>query len=168
VETQVPETNKEAIRMSKMVLLLMATLVLSALGGGSLAAQSKSEQEKNLKVVMDFWRDVLVAHHVDLAPKYLAKSYIQHNPNVATGLDGFVAFFSRFSAQPIPATLPNQPIQVFMKGDFVVLIWDHDGKDPVDPSKTYKYNTFDMFRVDGGLIQAHWDSALKNPPAPPK
>jgi len=154
--------------MAKMALLLMASLVLCAMVGGSAGAQSKADQDKNLKVVLDFWREVLVAHHVDLAPKYLAKGYIQHNPNVATGLDGFVAFFSKFPPTPIPATLPNQPLQVFQKGDLVTLIWDHEGKDPADSSKTYKYNSFDMFRVDGGLIQEHWDSALKNPPAPAK
>jgi len=26
-----------------------------------------------------------LAHHVELAPKYQAEDYIQHNPNIATG-----------------------------------------------------------------------------------
>ena len=150
----------------KMVLLLIATQMLCVSGSGSLSAQSNTAQDKDVKLVLDFWREILVAHHTELAPKYMAEGYIQHNPNVPTGRAGFVAFFSRFTAQPIPATLPNPPIQVFAKGDYVVLIWDHEAKDPSDPSRTYKYNSFDMFRVTGGLIQEHWDSAMKNPPAP--
>jgi len=151
--------------MRKAILLLAAAQVLGLVGAGSARAQAMTAQEKkNVKVVLDFWREVLIARHTDLAPKYMAEGYIQHNPNVPTGRAGFVEFFSKRPPQPIPATLPNQPIKMFAQGDYVVLIWDHDGKDPADPSKTYKYNTFDMFRVTGGLIQEHWDSAMKNPP----
>ena len=33
--------------------------------------------------------------------------------------------------------------------------------DPADPSKIYKWNWFDMVRVDNGMIQEHWDMATK-------
>jgi predicted SnoaL-like aldol condensation-catalyzing enzyme len=36
--------------------------------------------------------------------------------------------------------------------------------DPADPSKVYKWNWFDMVRVDNGLVQEHWDMAMKTPP----
>jgi predicted SnoaL-like aldol condensation-catalyzing enzyme len=151
--------------MTKMALLALAAQVLLLVGGTPLAAQSRTAQEeKNVKLVLDFWREVLVARHTELAPKYMAEGYIQHNPNVPTGRAGFVTFFSKFPQQPIPATRPNPPIQVLTKGDLVVLVWDHEAKDPADPSKTYKYNSFDMFRVSDGKIQEHWDSAMKNPP----
>ena len=155
--------------LTELIGMVVASLVLLVLTGASLVAQSnKRHDEENLKMVLDFWREVLVARHVDLATKYMAEGYVQHNPNVPTGRSGFVEYFSRRPAQPIPATLPNPPIKTIAQGEYVVLIWDHEAQDPTDSSKTYKYNTFDMFRVRDRKIQEHWDSAMKNPPEPQK
>ena len=110
---------------------------------------------------MEFWREVLESRHVELAGKYLAPGYIQHNPNVETGLDGFVKFFSQFQPQPIQPTLKNPPIYAVANGDRVILIFEREATDPHDPSKKHKYNSFDMLRVADGKIQEHWDSALK-------
>jgi len=144
------------------------SVVLLAVIGAPLAAQSQSmtpAEQKNLKMVLDWWREVIVARHVDLAPKYQAEDYIQHNPNIATGRAAFVEFFGHLGPpQPIQPTLANPPVKEFAKGDYVVLIWERSEKDPTDPSKTYKYNTFDTLRIQNGKVQEHWDSAMKMPP----
>ena len=54
----------------------------------------------------------------------------------------------------------------FAKGDFVFIVWEREGKDPADASKTYKYNTYDLLRIENGKVQEHWDYALKMPGAP--
>jgi predicted SnoaL-like aldol condensation-catalyzing enzyme len=136
-----------------------------------LAAQSttmSAAEQANLKFVLDWWREVLQARHLDLAPKYMAENYIQHNINVPTGREGFVTFFSRLGApvNPIPASLANPPVVQFAKGDYVALIWEREGKDPADPSRTYKYNTYDLLRMQNGKVQEHWDYALKTPKIP--
>ena len=140
-------------------------LVLLALSCAPLASQSKSmtpQEQKNLKMVLDWWREVIVAHHVELAPKYQAEDYIQHNPNIATGRAAFVEFFGALGPpQPIAPTLAHPPVKAFGKGDYVVLIWEHEGKDPGDASKTYKYNSFDALRIQNGKVQEHWDDAVK-------
>ncbi len=144
--------------------------LLFALSGPAFA-QSKNmtaQEQANLKLVTDWWREVLQAGHLDLAPKYMAEDYIQHNPNISTGRDAFVKFFAGISAgrppRDIQPTLANPPVVQFAKGDYVALIWEREGKDPVDPSKTYKYNFFDIVRVQNGKVQEHWDSVEKNPP----
>jgi predicted SnoaL-like aldol condensation-catalyzing enzyme len=143
-------------------------LAFSALAGAPLLlAQSKqmtAQEQANLKLVMDWWREVVFAHHVDLAPKYMAEDYAQHDPNVPTGRAAFVDMFGKRPAQPIPDTLPHPPVKAFAKGDYVVLVWEHEDKDPADPSKTYTFNTFDVMRVQNGKIQEHWDSSMKNAP----
>jgi predicted SnoaL-like aldol condensation-catalyzing enzyme len=155
--------------LSKITSLFAAALVLLVFTATPVVAQSNTAQEgQNLKMVLGFWREVLVAGHVELASKYMAEGYIQHNPNVPTGRAGFVKYFGGRPARPIPATLPNPPIKTFAQGDYVVLVWEHEAPDPADSSKTYKYNTFDVFRVTNGKIEEHWDSAMKNPPAPQK
>src|SRR5262245_32803587 len=96
----------------------MRTLILLALLGpfGSALAQLPVEAHRrpqellpsadaqlaaNKKLVFDFWREVLQAHHVDRTPQYLAEDYIQHNPNVATGRAAFMEFFGRLPQEPI-------------------------------------------------------------------
>jgi len=127
-----------------------------------------AKEKQNLQFVLDWWREVIAGRHVELTPKYQAEDYIQHNINIATGRDAFAKFFGRFGApiNPIPAKLPSPPTVQFAKGDFVVLIWEREGKDPADPSKTYKYNTYDMLRLQNGKVQEHWDYALKTPNTP--
>ena len=159
----------------KMKRLVMA-LVMLTMGGALLVAQSNAmtpKEQANLKFVLDWWREVLEGRHLDLAPKYQAANYIQHNINVPTGRDGFVKFFSALPppfggppVNPIPAKLANPPAVQFAKGDFVALIWEREAKDTADVSKTYKYNTYDLLRLQDGKVQEHWDYALKNKGTP--
>jgi predicted SnoaL-like aldol condensation-catalyzing enzyme len=152
--------------MMKHVVFSMVTLVLSVL---PLAAQSNmnAQEQANLKFVLDWWREVIQSRHVELAPKYQAEDYIQHNINIQTGRAGFVKFFGGLG-QPVPiaAELTQKPAIAFAKGDYVVVIWEREGKDPADPTKTYKYNTYDLLRLQNGKVQEHWDWALKTPKTP--
>jgi predicted SnoaL-like aldol condensation-catalyzing enzyme len=150
--------------------LVVAAVVLT-LGGAALLADvgpMTAKEQANLKFVMDWWREVLESRHLDLTSKYQADNYIQHNINVPTGRAGFESFFGRLGApiNPIAQKLANPPAVQFAKGDFVVLVWEREGKDPVDPSKTYKYNTYDMLRLENGKVQEHWDYALKTKGTP--
>src|SRR5438552_1912908 len=45
-------------------------------------------EEQNLHLVLDWWRQVIEAGHLELVPRYQAESYIQHNPNINTGRAG--------------------------------------------------------------------------------
>jgi predicted SnoaL-like aldol condensation-catalyzing enzyme len=130
-------------------------------------APMTGQEKKNLQFVLDFTREVLQARHTELSPKYQAEDYIQHNPNIPTGRAAFVAFFSRRPpVNPIPAKLDPAPMVSGAKGDYVWFIMEREDKDPRDPSKTYHYNTFDVYRMEKGKIQEHWDSAQKAPPQP--
>jgi predicted SnoaL-like aldol condensation-catalyzing enzyme len=143
------------------VILLAGSRVPAAAQAKTMTAQEKA----NLQLVLDWWREVLQAGHVELAPKYMADDYIQHNPNISTGRAAFVEIFGRRPARPIAATLTNPPVVQFAKGDYVVFVWEREDKDPADPTRTYKYNFFDVMRVQNGKVQEHWDSVMKNPPA---
>jgi predicted SnoaL-like aldol condensation-catalyzing enzyme len=129
-------------------------------------APMSAQEKKNLDMVLNWWRDVIYAGHYDLAPKYQAVDYIQHNPNANTGRDGFIAFFkalNRPQVNPVPKQLPADQMPVVMgaRGDYVWLIFEHEDKDPRNPANTYHYNSFDVLRVENGKVQEHWDSAQK-------
>jgi predicted SnoaL-like aldol condensation-catalyzing enzyme len=150
--------------------MLGGGLALLAMICAPVAAQSKNmtaREQKNLKMVLDWWREGFVAGHAEAADKYLAENLIQHNPNFPQGRAAVKALLGgRTPVNPIPATLPpqNTPAKAFAKGDYVVLIWEREAKDPADPSKMYKYNDFDLFRVENGQLAEHWDGEMKNAP----
>src|SRR6201981_2470534 len=129
-------------------------------------APMSAQEKKNLDTVLNWWRDVLYAGHYDLAPKYQAADYIQHNPNANTGRDGFIVFFkalNRPQVNPIPKQLPaaQMPVVMGARGDYVWLIFEHEDKDPRNPANTYHYNSFDVLRIENGKVQEHWASAQK-------
>jgi len=137
-------------------------LVVLATGCFSAAAQGNSvEEAKNQKLVMDWYREVIAFGHVDLAPKYMADAYVEHDPNFTGGRKEFVAYYGKTPARPIQAALPTKPVQTFAKGDYVVLTWEHSENDP-QTNTPYTYITYDVVRVKDGKIQEHWDSLRKS------
>jgi len=149
----------------------MSTMTLAALGSLTLVAQSTGtltpQEKKNQDIAIVEMKDILQYGHLELADKVMAPGYIQHNPNVPTGRDPFKQFFARFAKPtPIQDEWKKKPVLILTSGDIVFFLVENEGKDPLDPSKTYKYNWFDMLRVDNGMIQEHWDTAKKNPPRP--
>jgi len=116
----------------------------------------------NKKIVYDFWREVLEAGHLDLAPKYMTETYYQHNPNVPTGRQGFIDFFSKISQpHPIVDTIKGPLIAIVAEGDRVVLVFNRVLPDPKEPGKKYTTASFEMLRIEGGKVAEHWDSAVK-------
>jgi predicted SnoaL-like aldol condensation-catalyzing enzyme len=116
----------------------------------------------NKKLVYDFWREVLEAGHLDLAPQFMTETYYQHNPNVPTGRQGFLDFFSRFMKPgPIADSIRGPLIDIVAEGNLVVLVFKKQLPDPKDPSKKYMTTDFEMLRVEGGKIAEHWDNALR-------
>lgn len=116
----------------------------------------------NKKLVYDFWREVFEGGHMDLAPKYMTETYIQHNPNVATGRKAFVDFFSQFKKPQAIADKVIAPIvSITAEGDLVTITFVSEQKDPKDPTKTYTTTWFDMFRIENGKIAEHWDNMTK-------
>src|SRR5437016_3250030 len=116
----------------------------------------------NKKLVYDFWREVFEGGHMQLAEKYMAESYIQHNPNVATGRAAFVEFFSsRVKPREIAERVRAPLVAILAEGDLVVLAFAREGPDPKDPAKKFSTTWFDMFRIEAGKIAEHWDPAQK-------
>jgi len=116
----------------------------------------------NKRLVYDFWREVFEGGHMELADKYMAESYIQHNPNVATGRAAFVEFFTRITKpKPIEPRVKAPLVAIVAEGDLVVLVFASEREDPKDSAKRYTTTWFDMFRIESGRIAEHWDPALK-------
>jgi predicted SnoaL-like aldol condensation-catalyzing enzyme len=136
-------------------------------------AQTKSQKDwlksddpvlaRNKKMIYDWWREVLEAGHLELADKYMKETYIQHNPNVPTGRQGFIDFFSKFrKPQPIVDSIKGPLIAILADGDRVMLVFNRELPEPKDPTKKYTTTSFEMLRIEDGKVAEHWDEATKS------
>ncbi|HEY3635275.1 MAG TPA: nuclear transport factor 2 family protein [Caldimonas sp.] len=151
--------------------VLAGALAVPSLAPGQVTAAPDQEKllasadprlAANKRFVYDFWREVFEGGHMELADKYMADSYIQHNPNVPTGRAAFVDFFAKFrKPAPIEARIKAPVVAIVAEGDYVVLSFVREQPDPKDPTKKYTTTWFDMFRLEGGKIAEHWDPAQK-------
>jgi predicted SnoaL-like aldol condensation-catalyzing enzyme len=155
------------------LLFVLAGVLACASASAQLAVQGNPNQEQmlasadprlaaNKRLVYDFWREVFEGAHMELADKYMAESYIQHNPNVPTGRAAFVEFFTRVrKPATIEARIKAPVVAIVAEGDYVVLSFARENVDPKDATKKYGTTWFDMFRIENGKIAEHWDPALK-------
>jgi predicted SnoaL-like aldol condensation-catalyzing enzyme len=155
-------------------LVLLLALALPFLVHAQVPVQANSNHEQllaskdpraaaNKRLVYDFWREVFEAGHMELAEKYMAEPYIQHNPNVPTGRAAFVEFFSKFEKpKPIDAHVKAPLVAVVAEGNLVVLSFAREVADPKDATKRYTTTWFDMFRIEDGKIAEHWDAAQRH------
>lgn len=114
--------------------------------------------EENKALVEAFVTKALITHEeINFADYINPGNYVQHNPMVADGLDGFGAFMGEMAAKGITMTY-NEIHQVIGEGNFVLTL--SDGALGDQPQAFY-----DLFRVEDGLIVEHWDVIAPMPTA---
>jgi predicted SnoaL-like aldol condensation-catalyzing enzyme len=121
----------------------------------------------NKQAALHIMRDLLEANHWELADKYLTARYIQHNPNVVSGRDGVVKYFTAArKPSPIPDKMKTKIVAVVAEGDVVIVATPREFTNPKDPSKKYSTTWFDMWRFKDGMADEHWDGATIAAPPP--
>jgi predicted SnoaL-like aldol condensation-catalyzing enzyme len=121
----------------------------------------------NKQCAYHIMKDLLEANHWELADKWLTAEYHQHNPNVVSGRDAVVKFFTSFrKPSPVPAHMSTKIVAVIAEGDLVVVVTPRELPDPRDASKKYTTSWFDMWRFKDGKADEHWDGATISAPPP--
>jgi predicted SnoaL-like aldol condensation-catalyzing enzyme len=138
--------------------------VVAAADKEALFTSADPKLHANKQVVYYIMRDLLEAGHWDKADQFLTERYLQHNPNVPSGRDTVVGFFTqvlKVEKKPIPEKLSTPVAFVTAEGDLVTVAIVREEKDPKDPSKTYTTTWYDTWRIVDGKADEHWDSAIK-------
>ncbi len=112
--------------------------------------------EKNKENAIAFYRMAYLGEPQKAVDLYVGDDYIQHNPDVADGTQGFIDYFDRMQRE-----YPDKSIEFvrcIAEGDLVALhthqTWP--GND--------QYVTMDFFRFDDqGKIVEHWDTIQQIP-----
>ncbi len=114
--------------------------------------------EANKQNAIEFYRMAYLGDPRKAVELYIGDDYIQHNPDVANGTQGFIDYFEEMGRD-----YPDKSIEfvrAVAEGELVALhthqTWP--GND--------QYVTMDFFRFDDkGKIVEHWDSIQQIPPS---
>ena len=125
----------------------------------SLLRSGDAQVQRNKRIVFDFWRIVYEGGHAEFAPKYMAESYIQHNPNMASGRQTWLEFFKKIRPpRPIADHIKAPVVSIIGDRDLVMVLTARKVRDRAHPDHIYYITWFDGFRIDAqGLIAEHWD-----------
>ena len=142
-----------AVQAAALVLFVQLMMVGPANAQEPSDAQGKGNQG-TVQMVLNWYHNI-VQGHIDQASKLLAADYVDHDPRISGGRDGFVKYYGN-------ARRPDaKQITAFAQGDYVVVVWDRTDKDP-GTGTPYDYTTYDVVRLKSGKIVEHWDNAHKD------
>jgi predicted SnoaL-like aldol condensation-catalyzing enzyme len=115
----------------------------------------------NKRLAFDLWRHTSEAGREEMALLYLDPIYIQHNPNAATGRQGFMDYFAQRPDTSIETYYERPLIAVVAEGNLVMQALKGERRNPNNPDEMVDIAWFDMFRIENGRIYEHWDNAAK-------
>ena len=112
--------------------------------------------EENKKNAILFYKTAYLGNPKKAIDLYVGTEYIQHNPDVANGTQGFIDYFERMQNEYPEKSI--EFVRCIAEGDLVSLhthqTWP--GND--------EYVTMDFFRFDeNGKICEHWDAIQQIP-----
>ncbi len=112
--------------------------------------------EANKKNAIAFYKMAYEGNPKEAVERYVGADYIQHNPDVADGPQGFIEYFERMQNEYPEKSISF--VRCIAQGDLVALhthqVWP--GND--------QYVTMDFLRFDAnGKICEHWDAIQQVP-----
>jgi predicted SnoaL-like aldol condensation-catalyzing enzyme len=116
-------------------------------------------EARNRALILTFYYKFF-NNHVSFANAVVREDYIQHNPNLATGRQAFVDFFTTVFQQA--PGLRSYIAHIGAEGD-LVWVHAHQTTSSSDPGQ----EAIDIYRIQDGKIAEHWDSveAVSTSPA---
>lgn len=113
------------------------------------ADQKLLQQKKNMDIVLSFYEEVFNAHSIEKLDQYMRDDYMQHNPGMADGKEGFLAFTKTFFA-----VKPRMEIRKIFANDnnevavFIRCTCQASGR---------VNKVVDIYRLEDGMLAEHWD-----------
>lgn len=113
-------------------------------------AKSFNSLETNKTVVLDFIDKAVNQGNIEAASMHFGERYIQHNPNIADGANGFKAYLQQLK-QSFPL-VRGEVKRIFAEGDFVI-VHMHAKREPEEEGLAI----VDIFRLKDSKLVEHWE-----------
>jgi len=123
---------------------------------GNTEIKDIDKTKENKELVKNFVNDVLLGKNPSKIIDYISTvKYLQHNPNVADGLDGLGKALEELAKTGMPMKYTKNHM-ILGEGNFVL---------SVSEGKFMKKHVsfYDLFRIENGKIVEHWDTIEEIP-----
>ncbi len=123
---------------------------------GPVQAKELEKTKQNKKLVENFVRDVLLGENPNKITDYIStEQYLQHNPQVADGLEGLLKALEELAQAGMPMKYSTNHM-ILGEGNFVLTVSEGEF--------LKKHVAFyDLFRIENGKIVEHWDTIEEIP-----
>lgn len=119
------------------------------------------DHQQNKANAIAYYKMAYEGHPAEAVKLYAGNDYKQHNPQVADGKAGFIAYFDRMARD-----FPDKTIR-FVRAvaeDNLVVLHTHQVWPATDKKSMEEYVTMDFFKFDShGKIIEHWDAIQQIP-----
>ncbi len=138
-------------------MILFATTLLA--GGNAMAQENNTDE--NLSLLSRFASHVFAQKNLTNLEEFMHADYIQHNPFVGQGIDGFRVFFHDWfkSIPDFNYRLKN----IIANKEYVWVYGTYSGTHTnawlgIEASnQAYSFDAVDIFRISDGKLAEHWD-----------
>ena len=137
--------------------------VVAAADPEALFTDADPAKHANKQVVLRILRDLLQCNQWEKADQLLTERYLQHNPNITSGRDNVVRFFSGGARTASCGRLTMPIVTVLTSGDIVGIVFRMEYDDPRKPGAKYTSIWYDQWRIVDGRADEHWDTAMLGP-----
>jgi predicted SnoaL-like aldol condensation-catalyzing enzyme len=121
-------------------------------------------KHRNKQAALHIMRELLQCNHWSDAGTWLTDRYLQHNPNVGSGLQPVIDYFTAVRQRtPTCDELTTPVVAVLADGDLVTVVIPREYDHPTKPGTKYTTTWFDMWRFVDGKADEHWDPATIAP-----
>ena len=125
---------------------------------GEIRVTDTDKTAENKKLVENFINDILLNGQFDKLTTYVnPEKYLQHNSDIADGLDGLGAALKYFEENGLVLQY-DKLHKIVGEGNFVLTV--SEGKFGKGDHVAY----YDLFRIENGQIVEHWDIIQNIPP----
>jgi predicted SnoaL-like aldol condensation-catalyzing enzyme len=138
--------------------------VVAAADPEALFTDTDPAKHANKQVVLHILRELLQCNYWEQADRWLTERYLQHNPNVESGRDNVVAYFSGAPRAERCEKLTMPIVTVLTSGDIVGVVFRMEYDDPRNEGQKYTSIWYDQWRIVDGRADEHWDTATLGPP----
>jgi predicted SnoaL-like aldol condensation-catalyzing enzyme len=116
---------------------------------------SMNDLETNKTLVRSLFEDVIDGGDLSLADQLLRPDYIEHNPSVGQGIEGFKAYFTGLERTKkrlrVTSTMTIQ--HMLAESDHVCVYIETRMKGTLNLT----FQAMELFRICDGKIAEHWD-----------
>ena len=134
--------------------------VVAAPDPEALFTDSDPIKHANKQVVLHILRELLQCNYWEQADRWLTERYIQHNPNVQSGRDNVVRYFSGAPRAESCEKLTMPIVTVLTSDDIVGVVFRMEYDDPRNEGSKYTTIWYDQWRIVDGRADEHWDTAM--------